>query len=401
MTTPKISQSTTVAIENDAAVNAQNGAPFGGRRRAATRKVRKVKAASTEGRKTFRSKIPSKAAKHEAGTAFLSDDGFHDAIMAADELYTEETASDVISSINSTASSEFGHYEVIEYDLNDPESQDMSFNFGTFLTLSPTSGKADKKLNDDANGGPSIPFPDLDLVIEDNSPAAEALRANANIKVTTAGKAARAVHLQSIRRLAKFAAGANKTGYVKGKPPRLPPPTHRQMEGPFGGPSTLHSLREDGTVDDDDGEGMLNSEEYDINEYEIRQDQSALNKVPEDDGSGPDDNYAVDINQGKIAQDEIPRAVLEDVAEKNASSDDDNQHQVELLPKKVDQHQHQRLDFASNYEVAGAVTTSHHGVAPGTIEAGKKGMYQVNRLLPFIFDYYLQSHGIICSCLLC
>ena len=63
---------------------------------------------------------------------------------------------------------------------------------------------------------------DAPLTIEDNTPAAEAIRANANVRVSTFGKAARAVHMQSLRRFVKRATGATKSGVVRGKPPRIP-----------------------------------------------------------------------------------------------------------------------------------------------------------------------------------
>jgi hypothetical protein len=67
--------------------------------------------------------------------------------------------------------------------------------------------------------------PDYDssLHIADDSPAAQALAANANVRVSQLGKAARAVHMQSVRKIVKRAVGANKSGVARGKPPRLPP----------------------------------------------------------------------------------------------------------------------------------------------------------------------------------
>ena len=67
------------------------------------------------------------------------------------------------------------------------------------------------------------PFEGFEPKIEDDSPAAEALRANADVKVSTVGKAARAMHIQTLRRIAKRATLQGKSGYRKGKPPNLPP----------------------------------------------------------------------------------------------------------------------------------------------------------------------------------
>lgn len=389
MTTTKLAQSSALATENDAAVNAPNGAHFVGKKKTTTRRVKKVKA--TDNKNPFRSRtsIPSKAAKHEAGNAYLSDsEGFHEAILAADrEISTEETASDIISSINSTVSSDFGQYEVIEYDLNDPASTD-SFNYSCLLTLSPTSAKTDKKMISELSNTVSIPFPDLDLVIQDDSPAAEALRANANVHVSSAGKAARAVHLQSIRRLAKFAAGANKTGYVKGKPPRLPP-THRQkMEGPFGGPPPLHSLREDISVDDDDSEDRFRSShpaKDNVIEREINEDQLVTEKASDDNDSAPDINIDGGNNQNHEANSEIPPTALQDIDEKVARRNDENQHQnqhhVELPTPVAEQKERFHSPEKANAAAAvltGAAATTNNGVAPGTIEAGKKVLGNVD-----------------------
>lgn len=102
--------------------------------------------------------------------------------------------SDAWSSMSDTsnASSE-GHYQVIEYDpLDNHSSED-------FEELLPAQ-----------------------LNIDENSPAYEALQANASVKVSSVGKAARAAHLQALRKLAKRATGASKSGYKRGKPPRLP-----------------------------------------------------------------------------------------------------------------------------------------------------------------------------------
>ena len=61
------------------------------------------------------------------------------------------------------------------------------------------------------------------IQISNDSPAAAALKANAEIKVSRAGKAARAVHMQTVRKLVKRATGTTKSGVLRGKPPRLPP----------------------------------------------------------------------------------------------------------------------------------------------------------------------------------
>jgi hypothetical protein len=120
------------------------------------------------------------AAAAEAGRGFGPND-----------LTSDET-SDVFS--YATSKSSEGPYEVIEYDPGNPLSGSKEDFFAEIET--PT--------------------------IEENSPAAEALRENASIHVSSVGKAARAIHVQAVRKFVKRATGATKSGVVRGKPPRVP-----------------------------------------------------------------------------------------------------------------------------------------------------------------------------------
>lgn len=90
-----------------------------------------------------------------------------------------------------------GPYQIIEYDINEGITNN-GIDIDVMVDIDP-------------------------LHIDDNSPAAAALRANANVKVSSMGKAARAVHLQTVRKIVKRASLASKSGVVRGKPPRLPP----------------------------------------------------------------------------------------------------------------------------------------------------------------------------------
>eukprot|EP01083_Nonionella_stella_P007339 21240_1 len=70
-------------------------------------------------------------------------------------------------------------------------------------------------------GGPSNILPsEADLDIEDGTPAALALRANADVKVTKLNKVARALHANAVKKLVKKSVGAG-MGEKRGKPPRL------------------------------------------------------------------------------------------------------------------------------------------------------------------------------------
>jgi hypothetical protein len=119
------------------------------------------------------------AASAEAGRGFGPND------------MTTDSTSDNFSYATSRSSE--GLYEVIEYDPSNPLSGAEDF------------------------------FAEMESpAIEENSPAAEALRANASIHVSSVGKAARAIHVQAVRKFVKRATGATRSGVVKGKPPRVP-----------------------------------------------------------------------------------------------------------------------------------------------------------------------------------
>lgn len=147
------------------------------------------------------------------------------------ERMTEETCSDAHSVLSSD-----GQYEVIEYDFAADSGSDIFQNVGA-------------------------------VSIQKDSPAAAALRANAGVHVSSMGKAARAVHMQSVRRVLKRAAGKPKSGNKKGKPPRVPPklllssstvsPTYQQHH-PYNEDNSL--LEDDDESDDDEEEDDYSSE---------------------------------------------------------------------------------------------------------------------------------------------
>lgn len=139
-------------------------------------------------------------------------------------MSTDDTASDAMSTMS-------GNYQVIEYDPNDSASDLM--HFGDLEAAA--------------------------LTIQDNTPAAEAIRANAGVHVSPFGKAARAVHMQAVRRFVKRATGKTRSGVIRGKPPRIP--TREQDETataavvplmPNRPVQTLHTVHE-GVVVPEDG----------------------------------------------------------------------------------------------------------------------------------------------------
>ena len=94
----------------------------------------------------------------------------------------------------------------------------------------------------------------VDPDIDDDTEAAEALRANAGVKVGKVGKVARSLNAQSVRKLAKRVTMRGNSGYRRGKPPRIPP----GMTSDAAGDVFMYPLNEEGEsmldIGDDDAE---------------------------------------------------------------------------------------------------------------------------------------------------
>ena len=86
--------------------------------------------------------------------------------------------------------------------------------------------------------------------IEDDSPAAEALRANAQIHIGRMSKVARSINAQALRKVVKRASMRGQFGKVKGKPPRVPPPS-QQIIDEADGVNQVMSEIEEGELEDD------------------------------------------------------------------------------------------------------------------------------------------------------
>jgi hypothetical protein len=104
----------------------------------------------------------------------------------------------------------------LESDMYDDKDDGMNQNLGIELGYLPPEQR------------PGIPGEQLlaqlvDPEIDDDTEAAEALRANANVKVGKVGKVARSLNAQSVRKLVKRATLRGQSGNKRGKPPRIPP----------------------------------------------------------------------------------------------------------------------------------------------------------------------------------
>jgi hypothetical protein len=103
----------------------------------------------------------------------------------------------------------------LESDGYDDDDEGINQNLGTEMLYLPPDQR------------PGIPGELLaqlvDPEIDDDTEAAEALRANANVKVGKVGKVARSLNAQSVRKLVKRATLRGQSGNRRGKPPRIPP----------------------------------------------------------------------------------------------------------------------------------------------------------------------------------
>jgi hypothetical protein len=186
---------------------------------------------------------------------------------------------------------------------------------------------------------------DQAITIDDDSPAAEALRANAKIHVSSVGKAARAVQLQSVRRVLKRATGITKSGVKKGKPPRIPPTRSHQ-------PNVLIAGRmEDGV------EGELT---------DASQNYPSLTLIHE----GIEELHLEELAKDGPTDRSDPNSkadILGEGMEPNELDESRNSHTQPNKPKTTLQQQ------LAKHHVDHETMHIPDGVAPGTVEAGKKG----------------------------
>ena len=114
--------------------------------------------------------------------------------------------------------------------IGSPLKNSVLYGSGTGNAAERASGGVGGRESTKKSAGTISPSPSPvdvgpELEIEDGTPAAEALKANAQIKVTKVGKAARYINAQTIKRLVKKTKvwGNRKgSGNKRGKPPRVP-----------------------------------------------------------------------------------------------------------------------------------------------------------------------------------
>ena len=160
---------------------------------------------------------------------------------------------------------------------HDPLHSDDTAN----LTNSPAGGSSGVELQflspDQRPGLPGDLLASLvEPEIEDDTEAAEALRANASIKVGKLGKVARSVNAQTVRKLAKKAT-LRGHGNKRGKPPRIPPGLAAQGENQqfLDDANQIYAVQEadqeseyqDQDSDDDDSESEISGSVQYSNEH--------------------------------------------------------------------------------------------------------------------------------------
>lgn len=245
---------------------------------------------------------------------------------------TEESSSDKLSSCD-------GHYEVIEYDLNESIDED----------------------------GDLLP----EISIHKDSPAAAALRANAGVKVPAVSKAARAVHLQSVSRAVRLGSHSSTR---KGKPPRAPPPNSQSFVGKAG-------LDDESRITEEDPELVCDGEEETPAEvaegaFPAVPPTTILPEMPTLENDEEEESEKIE-DEGVTAEDPPARkaervesvpAIHEESLIGGTSFQSD--HSPPPPPRTKDT---QPMSLAEGE----SMHFLRDSIAPGTVEAGRKGSYVI------------------------
>jgi hypothetical protein len=243
---------------------------------------------------------------------------------------TEETYSDVLSSDNWSSD---GHYEVIEYDHDEYDPSHAPSPVESVFVSSGAGGGGHKSNN--ATTASTTAAAAM-MSIQDDSPAAAALRANAEVRVSSMSKAARAVHMQSVRRALKRAAGKPRSGLRKGKPPRVPPNYATMTTN-----NTMSEYLLEGE-EEEEGEEIVHS-------LASEGDESANNSLLQEIEEGEDEEAAME---------------------------------------QVTQRERRVLEYRDSMSIP-------DNVASGTVEAGKKGACS---LFPFYLQMFERAFSLLNHC---
>lgn len=146
--------------------------------------------------------------------------------------------------------------------------------------------------------------------IEDDSPAAEALRANAEIRVRKVGKLARRVHGQTVRRVVKRATLRSKSGRVRGKPPRIPPAKQMDAVPPTGPEKEIYVVHEgdesEELGEEEEMDSSLESSEDDADYKHSHDDEAGLFVAASGDRPTHSDEEVATTGDEDVVVDKVP-----------------------------------------------------------------------------------------------
>lgn len=219
--------------------------------------------------------------------------------------------------------------------------------------------------------------------IEDDSPAAAALRANAEVHIGKMSKVARSINAQALRKFVKRASLRSHFGNVKGKPPRVPPGMRKNVEGDMDGSymeqANIYGISEEGDYSDSDADevggdaGSYDPENMDasVDSVVSEGDKSTLSKASKSTVSSTSQTQQID-SKLSASPPTSPKT-----AKKNV--------QIKEPPPNVQEHPGHHLHFSledlkkesSLRNLVADGSQQHKDLPPevveGTMEAGRKG----------------------------
>lgn len=213
---------------------------------------------------------------------------------------------------------------------------------------------------------------------EDNSPAAEAIRANAQVHIGKMSKVARSINAQAIRKIVKRASMRSHFGKVRGKPPRVPPPSQMGEHMPAENEIPDMYEIEEGDYEEEDESGLIPSltggsgipSSEDRDSLMTESEDPSIVRVDSNEGKKPKSSRKVSKNKNKDA----PSPKTTDVVVKESPS---------IIAQHPGDHLHYSLNAMKKSQPSvKAFAPDAYGqqkdipaeVVEGTMEAGRKGM---------------------------
>jgi hypothetical protein len=242
----------------------------------------------------------------------------------------------------------------------------------------------------------------VDPEIDEDTEAAAALRANANVKVRKVGKVARSLNAQSVRKLAKRVTLRGQNGYRRGKPPRIPP----GMTSSNANANVNVNVNANANVDADANQAMMyalaeEDDESDDHEYEREEGSSASGESMAHDAHADGyDSAPVAENQSHSRppassnKDDYALAPTKQVRIKEEGSGLSPSHDADPSKAKKDYRHSSILEEAKDIPAE---------VVAATLEAGRKRKSRIALYLgavPFRVIYYFLSlfFSVKCKC---